>query len=65
PTADLNALDRFLAEIRTPVNAEPLKVTKTVIQESSPRKLKCKVVTRKSSKKPPVPPKPDHFSDRK
>jgi hypothetical protein len=51
-----------LAEIRgTPVNAEPLKVTKTVIQQSSPQKLKCKVVTGKSSKKPPVPPKPDHL----
>ncbi|RGB33690.1 hypothetical protein C1646_761455, partial [Rhizophagus diaphanus] len=62
PTADLNALDQFLAEIRgTPVNAEPLKVTKTVIQQSSPQKLKCKVVTRKSSKKLPVPPKPNHL----
>ena len=62
PTADLNALDRFLAEIRgTPVNAEPLKVTKTVIQQSSPQKLKCKVVPEKSSKKPPVPLKPDHL----
>ncbi|RGB41576.1 hypothetical protein C1646_810619 [Rhizophagus diaphanus] len=62
PTADPNALDRFLAEIRgTPVNTEPLKVTKTVIQQSSPQKLKCKVITGKSSKKPPVPPKPDHL----
>ncbi|RGB24239.1 hypothetical protein C1646_773367 [Rhizophagus diaphanus] len=62
PTADPNALNRFLAEIRgTPVNAEPLKVTKTVIQQSSPQKLKCKVVTEKSFKKPPVLPKPDHL----
>ncbi|RGB22220.1 hypothetical protein C1646_776453 [Rhizophagus diaphanus] len=56
PTADPNALDRFLAEIRgTPANAKPLKVTKTIIQQLSPQKLKCKVVTGKSSKKLPVP----------
>ncbi|PKK60744.1 hypothetical protein RhiirC2_792880 [Rhizophagus irregularis] len=62
PTADPNALDQFLAEIRgTPINTELLKVTKIVIQQSSSQKLKCKVITRKLSKKPPVPPKPDHL----